>query len=122
MPAAVERFVRGEKTMRKPLILFFAVAAATSLFAQSLTEKIDVALVNVDVTVTSHGAPARGLTRDDFELLEDGMPQNITHFYAIENAREKTAAAEPAGAGTPAAAQPPPRDERLRRQGLVIID
>ncbi|HEY4641235.1 MAG TPA: VWA domain-containing protein [Thermoanaerobaculia bacterium] len=108
--------------MRKPLILFFAVAAATPLFAQSLTEKIDVSLVNVDVTVTSHGAPARGLTRDDFEVLEDGVPQNVTHFYAIENAREKTAAEQPAVAGTPAAAQPSPRDERFRRKVLVIID
>src|SRR6476659_905422 len=108
--------------MRKPLVLFFAVAAATSLFAQSLTEKIDVSLVNVDVTVTAHGTPARGLTRDDFEVLDDGVPQNITHFYAIENAREKPAAAEqPAVAVTPAAAQPSPRDERFRRKVLVII-
>src|SRR4051812_17413546 len=96
------------------------LAAAGLLSAQSLTEKIDVSLVNVDVTVTSHGAPARGLTRDDFEVLEDGVLQNVTHFYAIENAREKTAAAEqPAVAGTPAAAQPSPRDERFRRKVLV---
>src|SRR4051794_41305542 len=101
MPAAVERFVRGEKTMRKPLILFFAVAAATPLFAQSLTEKIDVSLVNVDVTVTSHGAPARGLTRDDFEVLEDGVPQNVTHFYAIENAREKNGGGAAGGRRNP---------------------
>ena len=106
--------------MRKPLILSFLVAAAPSLFAQSLTEKIDVSLVNVDVTVTSHGAPARGLTRDDFEVLEDGVAQNVTHFYAIENAREKTAAPQEVAATQ--AAQPSPVDERFRRKVLVIID
>ena len=106
--------------MHKPLVLSFLVAAAPSLFAQSLTEKIDVSLVNVDVTVTSHGAPARGLTRDDFEVLEDGVAQNVTHFYAIENAREKTAAL-PEVAATQAAPPSPP-DERFRRKVLVIID
>jgi VWFA-related protein len=104
--------------MRKPLILSFVIAVAPSLFAQSLTEKIDVSLVNVDVTVTSHGAPARGLTRDDFEVLEDGVAQNVTHFYAIENAREKTAASPDVAT----AAQPSAPDERFRRKVLVIID
>jgi len=94
-----------------------ALAAASGL-AQNLTEKIDVSLVNVDVTVTSRGAPARGLTRDDFEVLEDGAPQTVTHFYAIENAREKSVAAVPATV----AAAPEPADERFRRKVLVIID
>ena len=107
--------------MHKPLILsFWSSPPRPPLFAQSLTEKIDVSLVNVDVTVTSHGAPARGLTRDDFEVLEDSVPQNVTHFYAIENAREKTAAS-PEVAATQAA-QPSPQDERFRRKVLVIID
>jgi VWFA-related protein len=104
--------------MRTPWTLAFLIAATPSLFAQSLTEKIDVSLVNVDVTVTSHGAPAHGLTRDDFEVLEDGLPQAITHFYAIENAREKAAEA-PAVA---IAATPERTDERFRRKVLVIID
>src|SRR5436305_14002047 len=104
------------------LFVCLLLAAAGSLQAQSLTEKIDVSLVNVDVTVTSHGAPARGLTRDDFEVLEDGVPQNISHFYTIENAREnareKTAAQQPGAAGIAAAAQPPARDERFPRTAL----
>jgi VWFA-related protein len=106
--------------MRKPLIVSLMIATATSLFAQSLTEKINVSLVNVDVTVTSHGAPARGLTRDDFEVLEDGVAQNVTHFYAIENAQEKTARLPEIGA-TPSTPPSPP-DERFRRKVLVIID
>src|SRR3954466_15066614 len=107
--------------MRKPLILLFVIAVAPSLFAQSLTEKIDVSLVNVDVTVTSHGAPARGLSRDDFQVFEDGVQRPIPNFYAVQ---------PPAARGTVAPAPMPstsdttviadPTDERFRRKVLVI--
>jgi VWFA-related protein len=100
-----------------PAVIF--VTAAASAFAQSLTEKIDVSLVNVDVTVTAHGAPARGLTANDFEILEDGVPQKVTHFYAIENTRDREA---PAAVAAPAAAQPDASDERFRRRVLVVVD
>jgi VWFA-related protein len=110
--------------MYRNVIAGCVVLAAASGVAQNLTEKIDVSLVNVDVTVASHGAPARGLTRDDFEVLEDGVPQTITHFYAIENAREKSGAAAPpaVAAVTPAAEPAQPVDERFRRKVMVIID
>ena len=110
--------------MRKTLLPAAVLLAATSAFAQSLTEKIDVALVNVDVTVTSHGAPTRGLTRDNFEVLEDGVARPITHFYAIENAREKTtpAAAPASSVAAAGTSQPDETDERFRRRVLVIID
>jgi VWFA-related protein len=109
--------------MHKPIIVSFMFATATSLFAQSLTEKIDVSLVNVDVTVTSHGAPARGLTRDDFQVFEDGVQRPITNFYAVVPPSAP-------GAAAPAAATPnsdtvviaDPTDERFRRKVLVIVD
>src|SRR4051812_33964310 len=107
--------------MRQALLIVCAVAAAGSLQAQSLTEKIDVSLVNVDVTVSSHGSPARGLTADDFEVTEDGVPQKITHFYTIENTREKTPAASPAAPAAATVAQPDAADERFRRRVLVIV-
>jgi Ca-activated chloride channel homolog len=45
------------------------------------TFKVNVKLVNVFVTVTDeHGAPIGGLTKDDFELQEDGIPQSIAVF------------------------------------------
>lgn len=87
----------------------FSLLLALPLYAQ-FTEKVDVSLVNVDVTVTSRGVPARGLTRDDFELLEDGVAQPIVSFDAIENdaapSRANAAVAEP----------------RFRRRVLVIVD
>lgn len=94
-------------TMTLLLFAFASLAAAQ----QPLTEKIDVNLVNVDVTVTSHGAPAHGLTADDFVVTEDGQPQTITNFFAVENTPSATTAA-------PAA----PTDERFRRKVLVIVD
>jgi Ca-activated chloride channel homolog len=48
---------------------------------QDPTISVDVKLVNVFVTVTdAGGAPARTLTRDNFALFEDGVPQTISVF------------------------------------------
>src|ERR1700756_4377767 len=45
------------------------------------TFRVNVRLVNVFTTVTdSHGAPVANLTREDFRLLEDGVPQTIKVF------------------------------------------
>src|SRR6476469_7993321 len=45
------------------------------------TYRVNVRLVNVFTTVTdSRGAPVADLTRDDFQLLEDGVPQTIKVF------------------------------------------
>ena len=42
---------------------------------------VDVKLVNVFATVTqANGAPARTLTKDNFALFEDGVPQAISVF------------------------------------------
>lgn len=47
-------------------------------------ERLDVNVVNVDVVVTDRdGRLVSGLTRDDFVVLEDGVEQEITNFYAI---------------------------------------
>ena len=80
-----------------------------------LVEKIDVSLVNVDVTVTDrHGQPVAGLTRNDFEVFEDGKPQTITNFYLVENAGVHEA--------TNAAAETKPPEQRFRRKVLVLVD
>ncbi len=45
------------------------------------TFKVNVKLVNVFATVTNQdGAPIGGLTKDDFKIYEDGVPQNIAVF------------------------------------------
>jgi VWFA-related protein len=92
--------------------------SSTALYAQSLTEKIDVSLVNVDVSVTSHGAPARGLTAADFQVFEDGVLRPITNFYSVEPVTTAGTAAPAPSSATMA----DPADERFRRKVLVIID
>lgn len=45
------------------------------------TFKVEVKLVNVFVTVTDqNGAPVGGLQKENFKLLEDDVPQNISVF------------------------------------------
>jgi Ca-activated chloride channel family protein len=43
--------------------------------------KVEVKLVNVFVTVTDdHGSPVANLSKDNFQLFEDGQPQKISIF------------------------------------------
>jgi len=43
--------------------------------------KVNVPLVNVDVLVTTKdGQFVPGLKQDNFRIIEDGVPQNVTHF------------------------------------------
>ena len=95
---------------RAALLAVLSLALAPSLVAQApFVEKIEVNIVNVDVTVTDrHGQPVRGLTRDDFEILEDGVPQLLTNFYAVDESANATADSQP--------------DPRFRRKVLVLID
>jgi VWFA-related protein len=100
------------------------IAASAVLFASALTaqvtESIDVRVVNVDVTVTSKGVPVSGLTRDDFEVFEDGKRQAISNFYTSEETRTMAATAGAAVAG--AASNIPQPEERFRRRVLVLVD
>ncbi|MEO8379979.1 MAG: VWA domain-containing protein [Acidobacteriota bacterium] len=80
--------------------------------APRLSEKIEVRVVNVDVIVTDRaGKPITGLTREDFEITENKVPQAIVNFYE-STPGAYAALAEGAGvegvtaAGLPA---PPPR-------------
>ncbi|HXH37388.1 MAG TPA: VWA domain-containing protein, partial [Thermoanaerobaculia bacterium] len=106
----------------KTVITSLVVLCAATLSAQ-VSETIDVRIVNVDVTVTSKGGPVRGLTRDDFEIFEDGRHQAITNFYASEETRAvATAAAAAPAAPAAAAVAPAEPDPRYRRKVLVLVD
>ena len=60
-------------------------AAALSVVAQEEVIKVDTSLVNLNVVVKDRqGRRVSGLTRKDFEVFEDGAPQEITHFAAEE--------------------------------------
>ena len=58
-----------------------AAVSALALIAQETTLHINARLVNVFVNVTDKtGAIVGGLTRDDFQIAEDGRPQTIAVF------------------------------------------
>lgn len=102
--------------MKRALVVFILLFSSSLASAQFL-EKVEVRVVNVDVTVTDRdGQPVSGLTKDDFTILEDGKPQAISHFQAIEKTVSQTKAADAA----PAA--PASDDPRFRRKVLVIVD
>lgn len=49
-------------------------------------DSIDVQLVNIQVmAVDKDGNPVTDLTRDDFEVYEDGQPVTLTNFFAVED-------------------------------------
>lgn len=54
-------------------------------FAQEETINIETELVNLNVVVTDRqGRRVSGLTKDDFEVYEDGAPQEIAYFTATD--------------------------------------
>lgn len=95
---------------------------------------VNVSVVNVDVYVTDKkGNRINGLSRDDFEIFEDGRPVAVTNFYAVEEGRSVTPQPAPEApapvAQAPAAPPLPyqdlnevrtPEDQRLRL--VVYID
>src|SRR6059058_5308998 len=102
-------------------ILVLLTLAATSLTAQQqpnqlpkLAESIDVKVINVDVVVTDKkGNPITGLTKDDFELYENGQPKVISNFYEVEGKKATSIAITPPGAEKPVAAPPEQVSENL---------
>jgi VWFA-related protein len=104
----------------KSFIASVLVLCAATLSAQ-VSETIDVRIINVDVTVTSKNGPVRGLTRDDFEIFEDGKLQPIKNFYASEATRTTTVPAAP-GVDSSAPAAVEQKDPRFQRKVLVLVD
>jgi len=51
-------------------------------------DAIDLTVVNIEVYVTDKkGQPVHGLTRDDFEIYEDGRRIPVSNFYAVAAGR-----------------------------------
>jgi VWFA-related protein len=102
---------------RKLAVLLFVVALPLSA---QVRETIEVAITSIDVVVTdAKGNRIRGLTRADFEILEDGKPREITNFSEYSSTAPPVTNAVTTVHGavvTPAASTPPPR--RL----LIVFD
>jgi VWFA-related protein len=97
-------------------------------------ETVNVTVVNLDIFVTDKsGGRVKGLTKEDFELFEDGKPVQITNFYAVEagkavrqldpdavSAPAPTSPGTPLGVGQLTRAEDVPDEQRLHL--IVYID
>ena len=95
----------------RPLLLVVALVTLPTLAKTGQDQPpvfpSEVALVTVDaVVVDSHGQPVPGLTREDFVVLERGVPQGIVAFEGI---------AQPGAPGSSAVLTPstPPLPARI---------
>ena len=109
-------------------LLFAATAVAQQPQPQTgevpkLTETMDIRVINVDVVVTDKkGNPVTGLTKDDFELYENGVPKKISNFFEVEGRKAVNVAVTPA-TDTKAAAQVREEiPENMRRRIIFYID
>ena len=101
------------------LLLPIAVSDARAQVggAPSGTFRTSTSLVEVDVIVKDRdGRFVSGLTAEDFEVLEEGVPQPIQHFYLVTGT--------PTGAGevAPTVVLPRSPDQTGRRVFLIVFD
>jgi VWFA-related protein len=101
------------------LALGLLLASSFSGTAQeSFSEAIQVSVVNVDVFVTDKkGQPVTGLRKEDFQVLEDGKPVEVSNFYAEAGGT----APPPAARATVAVAAPAAPAERAVDQRLRLV-
>src|SRR5689334_4668271 len=63
------------------------------------TFRVNTRLVEVDVVVRSHDHAVTGLTKDDFRILDNGKPQNITTFSVRSSTSKVPAGPAPLPSG-----------------------
>ncbi|MEM1246381.1 MAG: VWA domain-containing protein [Acidobacteriota bacterium] len=110
------------------LLLGMILLGSASVGAQSndaplntdFGETINIKVISVPVYVTDKkGNPIRGLEKEDFILLEDGKPVNLTNFYEVSDGRRLGEEGEPVEAPDPLRASEP---ELIQRRPQVPDD
>lgn len=103
-------------------VVSFMVFVVPSISAQNfgplppLTAHVDVNVVNVDVTVTDRsGNPIMNLTRDDFEVFEDGKPMKVTNFSLVEKTMKSITT-------IPSSQQAAASPSVSRRKLMILVD
>jgi VWFA-related protein len=98
-----------------------APAPGPSRAQAPVTESVEVSVTNVDVVVTdSKGNRISGLTRDDFEVYQDNVPQVITNFYAVSGGKLLLDDGKTVDVDSPAAVAEIPQE--LKTRYVVYID
>lgn len=101
--------------MKAIAALFLISALASALQDPTPIFRAGTKLVEVDVIARSKGAPATGLTKEDFTLFDNGKQQNIA-FFSISSTRNARSAFVPALVPLPAGAV----SNRLERDGPLL--
>ncbi|MGN6186647.1 MAG: VWA domain-containing protein [Thermoanaerobaculia bacterium] len=95
------------------LALLLVTLAPGLLAAESQVpyiETFEVRLHNLDVVVTdAKGQPVHGLTKDDFVVLEKGVPQEVTNFSYFDESATHASIGNDGTHPAEAAVEPPPR-------------
>jgi VWFA-related protein len=103
------------------LLLAAPLAAQEPQPSVRFTASANLVIVNVSVRDPS-GAPIEGLTRDDFEIFEDGKPQTISVFEFQRLAgRPAPVPAAPGARGGPAITPSAPGQVRYRDRRLLVL-
>jgi VWFA-related protein len=119
--------------LNRILAILAAVAITLPVVAQKppaepelpkLVENIDVRVIDFDVVVTDRrGNFVPGLTRDDFEILENNVPKPVTNFYEINGGAPKNVVAGEVGGKIETPAPPTPAmQEEMKRRIIIYID
>jgi VWFA-related protein len=106
------------------VLRWIAVPLVLAAQAPDTVIRINVNLVQVDAIVTdSHDRPVTDLKKEDFVILQDGKPQNITNFSYVRIANPPARAIETKAKGAPP--PPPPtniRKDKIRRTIALVVD
>ncbi len=120
-------------SMKLKIALFSALAAALGQNSGQQTPpdtviRINVNLVQMDAVVhDDKDRPVTDLKKEDFEILQDGKPQQITNFAYVALAPEPGAAPTVRTAGSKGKNDPPPppirlRPDQVRRTVALVVD
>src|SRR5256885_15197468 len=83
---------------------------------------MDIRVINVDVVVTDKkGNPITGLTKDDFDLYENGVPKKVTNFYEGAGTQAVNVALTPAPDAKPVAVQREEIPATMRRRIILHV-
>ena len=87
------------------------------------TDSVRVEVVNVDVFVTDkQGKPVKGLGREEFEVLVDGEPVEVSNFYVGEaRTRRSVRRVQPPTAGEPAPSPAASEPQVSADQQLLLV-
>lgn len=110
-------------------LVLLALAAAAQQQPPAPTFRAGTRLVEVDVVARSKGAPASGLTKEDFILLDNGKPQEIALFSVKGTEAPLLAGALPPVYSNPVQLPAGTFSNRLNREGegpktstILLID